>query len=81
MFAQCIDDSKGATLYSLSTLATDSKLDFKNPNVEMAGIFGQAFGEGAKKSGIESIVFDSRGRLYHGTVKAFVDAVRKSIIC
>ena len=74
IYAQCIDDEKGHTLLFLSSLAKDSKL---KANKEGATALGQTFAEKAKSAGIESVVFDRSGRLYHGCVKSFADAARE----
>ena len=76
IYAQCIDDCKGATLLYLSTLAKDLKDKNLKPNVTGATEFGKIFGEMAKKTGIQKVVFDRGLRHYHGVVKAFANAAR-----
>lgn len=76
--AQLVDDLKGHTLFSLSTLSPT--LNGKTAswgNVKAATIFGEVFAEEATKKGFSKIVFDRGGRLYHGRIKAFADACRK----
>ena len=74
IYAQCIDDTKGHTLLFLSSLAKDSKI---KANVEGAAQLGKTFAEKAAGVGIETVVFDRSGRIYHGCVKSFADAARE----
>jgi len=74
IYAQLIDDVKGVTLASSSSL----ELKVKNNNIETAGLVGKAIAEKAKKLKIKSVVFDRGGYLYHGRVKALAEAARKS---
>ncbi|MBT1317836.1 50S ribosomal protein L18 [Mycoplasma bovis] len=71
-YAQLIDDTKGITLASVSTL---EKGKF-NGNIQAATAAGEKMGEIIKGLKIESIVFDRSGYIYHGRVKAFAEAVR-----
>ena len=73
---QLIDDSKGVTLAAASTLEKDLGFVGKN-NVEAAAKIGAAIAERAKKAGIEEVVFDRGGFLFHGKVKALADAARE----
>ncbi|MDD4979903.1 MAG: 50S ribosomal protein L18 [Candidatus Omnitrophica bacterium] len=78
IYAQIIDDTKNATLFSLSTLDKEIKQKFASAgNLKAAELFGEVFAKKAKEKGINSIVFDRAGYLYHGRVKAFADALRK----
>jgi len=79
VYAQCIDDAKGATLCFISTLSKELKDKKLRPNLEGATALGKEFGTKAKAAGIEKVVFDRGGRRYHGCVKAFADAARESI--
>lgn len=73
-YAQLIDDKKGITLASATTLkGKDSKY---SGNIESAKVLGHEMGKKIKALKIESIVFDRSGYIYHGKVKAFADAVR-----
>ncbi len=75
--AQIIDDVKGVTLVSASTL--EKELKIKNGgNVEAAKIIGAEIAKRAKKAKIEEVVFDRGGYLYHGRVKALADAAREN---
>jgi large subunit ribosomal protein L18 len=80
MYAQVIDDLAGKTLCSASTtekaLATGKSK--KGANVEAAKAIGKAIAERAKEKGIEAVVFDRGGFLYHGRVKALADAAREA---
>lgn len=74
-YAQLIDDEKGVTLGSASTLGMG---DLKNQsNVVAAEAVGQRIAEVATGQGIESVVFDRAGYIYHGRVKACAESARK----
>ena len=75
--AQIIDDEKGVTLVSASTLEKDLKIA-NGGNIEAAEIIGQEIAKRAKKAKITQVVFDRGGYLYHGRVKALADAARES---
>ena len=79
IYAQVIDDINGATLASASSLDKDFKGKMKNgAGVEAAGEVGKLVAERAKKAGVEVVVFDRGGYLYHGRVKALAEAARES---
>jgi large subunit ribosomal protein L18 len=73
---QIIDDTKGHTLVSASTLEKDLK-SFK-ANIEGAGQLGEVMGKRLLEKNIKSVVFDRNGYLYHGIVKAMADGARKA---
>lgn len=73
---QLIDDVKGVTIASASTLEKDFGLVGKN-NVEAATKIGTAIAERAKKAGVEECYFDRGGFLFHGKVKALAEAARE----
>ena len=73
---QVIDDSKGVTLASASTLEKDLGLSGKN-NIEASSKVGSMIAERAKKVGVEKVLFDRGGCLFHGKVKALADAARE----
>lgn len=79
IYAQCINDDKGVTICSLSTLSKEFNQKDTNPNVATATILGKDFGAKAKSCGIEKVVFDRGSRSFHGAIKAFADAARESI--
>ena len=75
--AQIIDDVKGVTLVSASTL--EKELKIKNGgNVEAAKLIGEEIAKRAKKAKITKVVFDRGGYLYHGRVKALAEAAREN---
>ena len=76
IYAQIIDDSKGSTLASASTIDKDVKA--KNGSTsDAAADVGKRVAEAAKKAGVTSVVFDRGGFLFHGRVKALADAARE----
>ncbi len=73
--AQIIDDVKGVTLVSASSL--EKELNLKNGgNIEAAKVVGAEIAKRAKKAKIKAVVFDRGGYLYHGRVKALAEAAR-----
>ena len=75
IFAQIIDDVKGVTLVSSSSV----ELKIKNGgNVEGAKLVGKDIAEKAKKLKIKNVVFDRGGYLYHGRVQALAEAAREN---
>ncbi len=75
--AQIIDDEKGITLVSASSLEKELKIA-NGGNVEAAKIIGAEIAKRAKKAKITKVVFDRGGYLYHGRVKALADAAREN---
>ena len=73
---QVIDDTKGHTLASASTLEKDMR-EIK-ATVEGAGKLGEVMGKRLLEKNIKSVVFDRNGYLYHGVVKALADGTRKA---
>jgi large subunit ribosomal protein L18 len=73
---QVIDDVRGVTLASASTLEKDLGLVGKK-NVEAAAKVGAVIAERARKAGVEEVYFDRGGYLFHGKVKALADAARE----
>jgi len=79
IYAQLIDDSRGQTLVSMSTL--DSQVRSKTDGMgksKKAGIVGTLLAEKALNKGIKQVVFDRGGYRYHGRVKALAEAARKA---
>ena len=76
LYAQVVDDDKGHTLASISTLEKDF-VDLK-ANIASATKLGEALGSRLKDKNITKVVFDRNGYLYHGVVKALADATRKA---
>ncbi len=77
IYAQVIDDNSGKTLATAST--TEKGLGLKTGgNVESAKAVGKAIAERAIGAGVSSVVFDRGGYVYHGRVKALIDATREA---
>ena len=74
IFAQLVDDENGRTITGASWLGLKS---FEGSKVEQAAEVGKALAEAAKKAGIETVVFDRGGYLYHGRVKALAEGARE----
>ena len=74
IYAQLIDDVKGVTIASSSSL----ELKLKNNNLEAAAAVGKDIAEKAKKAKIKTVVFDRGGYIYHGRVKALAEAAREA---
>ena len=75
IYAQVIDDRQGQTLASASTTEKDLR-GGTGGNLDAARRVGQAIAERALAKGIEQVVFDRGGYLYHGRIKALTDAAR-----
>jgi large subunit ribosomal protein L18 len=75
--AQIIDDEKGVTLVSASTLEKDLKIK-NGGNIEAAKLIGEEIAKRAKKAKITKVVFDRGGYLYHGRVQALAEAAREN---
>ena len=73
--AQLVDDLGARTLAAASWLHL--KTGFKGSKTEQAAEVGKLLAQNAKKAGLESVVFDRGGYLYHGRVKALADAARE----
>ena len=73
--AQLVDDDNGRTLASASHLALAKS--FKGAKTEQAAEVGKRLAEAAKKAGVETVVFDRGGYLYHGRVKALAEGARE----
>lgn len=77
IYAQIIDDDNGKTFVSAGT--TEKSLNIKSGgNVEAASKVGQAIAERALAAGISNVVFDRGGYVFHGRVKALIDASREA---
>jgi large subunit ribosomal protein L18 len=73
--AQLVDDIEGKTLAGATWTALPKS--FKGTKTEQAAEVGKRLADEAKKAGIESVVFDRAGYLYHGRVKALADGARE----
>ena len=78
IYAQIIDDTKGITLASSSSLDVNLKptLNDKDKS-EVSNVVGKALAEKASKDGISQVVFDRSGFKYHGRVKALAEGARE----
>ena len=76
IYAQIIDDVKGCTLVSASSL--EKGFEGRGNNCEAAAKVGEAIAQRAKDKGIDTVVFDRGGYLYHGRVKALAEGARKA---
>ena len=79
IYAQVIDDVKGATIVAASSIEKDLRAGMKTgANIDAAKAVGKLLAERAVKKGVKEVVFDRGGYLYHGRVKALADAARES---
>lgn len=79
IYAQLIDDVKGVTIASASTLDKELASEIGNGgNVESARKVGELIAKRAKAKGYENVVFDRGGYLYHGRIQALADAAREA---
>lgn len=79
IYAQIIDDTAGQTLAAASTMEKSLAEGMKSTsNIEAAKAVGDALAKKALAKGIETIVFDRGGYIYHGKVKALADAAREA---
>ncbi|MEN2983936.1 MAG: 50S ribosomal protein L18 [Dictyoglomaceae bacterium] len=77
IYAQIIDDTKGHTLVSASSLEKELKSQLKSTdNIEAAKLVGKVIAKRALEKGIKKVVFDRGGFLYHGKIKALADSAR-----
>ena len=78
IYAQVIDDSKGQTLASASSIEKDMRGSLKSgANIAAAKAVGKLVAERASAKGVKEVVFDRGSYLYHGRVKALADAARE----
>jgi large subunit ribosomal protein L18 len=75
IYAQIIDDTKGVTIVSASTVEKD--FDQYGGNKDAARAIGKLLAERAKAKGIETVVFDRGGYIYHGRVKELAEGARE----
>ncbi|HEY8454287.1 MAG TPA: 50S ribosomal protein L18 [Actinopolymorphaceae bacterium] len=76
ILAQVVDDTKGHTLVSASTMEQDLR-NYDGNKTERARQVGQRLAERAKGAGVSKVVFDRAGYKYHGRVAALADAARE----
>src|SRR5947209_14740508 len=78
IYVQVIDDLQGVTLVSASTAEGKKDARTAGGNVASAKAVGKSIAERAKAKGIDKVVFDRGGYIYHGRVKAIADAAREA---
>jgi large subunit ribosomal protein L18 len=76
IYAQIIDDISGKTLASAASLKNEAAQ--KVAKLNQATMVGKLIADKAKKAGIETVVFDRNGYLYHGRVKSLADSAREA---
>ena len=77
IYAQAVEDTTGKTLASASTLSSELKGSVRSPgNVEAAKKVGELIAKRCLEKGIQKVVFDRSGYLYHGRIKALAEAAR-----
>lgn len=76
VFVQVVDDTKGLTVASASTLEADLRA-FDGDKIAKAKRVGELVAERAKAAGIEAVVFDRGGNKYHGRIAAVADGARE----
>lgn len=76
IYVQIIDDNDGSTLVSASSLEKGLDLEGKS-KTEVAAEMGRIIARRAREKGLESVVFDRGGNLYHGRVRALADGARE----
>lgn len=79
IYAQLIDDVKGVTIVSASSVDKDLKAKLSHGgNIDSAKVVGEAIAKKALKKGVKDVVFDRGGFLYHGRIAALADAAREA---
>jgi large subunit ribosomal protein L18 len=78
IYAQVIDDSNGVTLAAASSLESGEGAPEKGADKAAAAAVGKLVAERAKAAGVEAVVFDRGGFVFHGRVKALADAAREA---
>jgi large subunit ribosomal protein L18 len=79
IYAQVIDDGTGRTLAAASSLDQETRKQLKGGgNVAAAKVVGKEIAGRARAAGIEHVVFDRGGYMYHGRIKALADAAREA---
>jgi large subunit ribosomal protein L18 len=78
IYAQLIDDEKGITLASASTIEKAMREQKLSANIKSAQVIGKTIAERALERQMKKVVFDRGGFKYHGVVKALADAAREA---
>ena len=77
IYAQVVNDELGTTLAAASSLDASLKGETGGSNIAGAEAVGKLVAERAKAAGVEKVVYDRGGYLYHGRIKALADAARE----
>jgi len=78
VYAQIIDDTKGSTLTSASSLEGEVRTEKDGKSkTELAKVVGALLAERAKKTGVKAVVFDRGGHKFHGRIKALAEAAHE----
>lgn len=80
LYAQLIDDNDNKTMLSISTndKALKKEIEKLSTKIEKSSFIGDKIGQEIKKKKIEKVMFDRNGYIFHGRVKAFVEAVKET---
>ena len=79
IYVQAVDDAKGVTVASASSLEKDLRTKLTNgANIDAAKAVGASIAARLQEKGIKAVVFDRNGYLYHGRVKALADSAREA---
>ncbi|CAG0971833.1 partial 50S ribosomal protein L18, partial [Anaerolineae bacterium] len=79
IYAQVVDDTQGVTLVAASTLAKDVKGETSEGNkTDAAKLVGAAIAKACAAKGIEKVVFDRNGFIYHGRIRALAEGAREA---
>ena len=78
IYVQVIDDAAGQTLAAASTLEPSLRGQLEGNKTEQARLIGRTIAERARERGVEAIVFDRGGFLFHGRVAALAEAAREA---
>jgi large subunit ribosomal protein L18 len=79
IYAQIIDDAKGHTIASASSIDKELRANLnKGTDVAAAAVVGRLVAERALKAGVKDVVFDRGGYMFHGRIKALADAAREA---
>jgi large subunit ribosomal protein L18 len=78
IYAQLVDDARGLTLASASTVEAEARAEASGTKSDRARAVGKALADRAREHGIRSVVFDRGGYLYHGRVKALAEGAREA---
>jgi len=76
IYAQVIDDATGATIASATSIGREAPSE--GGKTALAGLVGEAVAAACRDKGIQKVVFDRNGYLYHGRVRALADGARKA---